>query len=154
MAGLKQFRSIPNTLVEWSRWMRDQDLVSSDELSVAISTVSTVKEETLLGDLPDKERWKIADFASARTLRDEDEGYILRSTSGSGVNFTVDAGWINGEHGQVVVMQYGAGQVTIVAGTGVTIRTPTTLTINEQYGSITLIQIDNDEYLIAGRMTP
>lgn len=26
MAGLKQFRNIPRNLMEWSRWMRDQDL--------------------------------------------------------------------------------------------------------------------------------
>ena len=86
-------------------------------------------------------------------LRDGDDGKLLRSMGGSATNLTVPPSWINGEKGQVVIMQYGAGTVTVVAGSGVTIRTPSTLVFNEQYGTVTLIQIANNEYVIAGRMS-
>ena len=44
MAGLKPFRKIPENIVEWSRWMRDQDVSSnSSSDSSASSSSSTSK---------------------------------------------------------------------------------------------------------------
>jgi len=152
MNGLKPFRHIPTNLVEWSKWMRDQDLVNSSSLDSAIESASTTSTSTSTSTTTEQ-RWIVEDFDGNYTLRDADDGKILRSISASATNFTVEGGWLNGENGQVVILQYGAGTVTVVAS-GATIRTPSTLVINEQYGSVTLIQIDTDEFMIAGRMSP
>ena len=155
MAGLNPFRKIPESIIEWSKWMRDQDLISRGELNIAIAEANAAVSTSITNITETvSERWVVADFTGDRELRDEDEGKILRSMSGSATNFTIQNGWISGGKGQVVILQYGAGTVTIVAGSGVTINTPSTLVFNEQHGSVTLIQIDNDEYMIAGRMTP
>lgn len=36
MSGLKQFKFIPLNLMEWSRWMRDQDVLNTEEVYAAI----------------------------------------------------------------------------------------------------------------------
>lgn len=91
--------------------------------------------------------------SSSYTLVPADSGKIKRSTGVSATSFTVAPDVFSiGE--QVVVFQSGVGAVTIVAGSGVTIRTPSTLLVNEQYGSITLILLAANEWMIAGRMTP
>ena len=146
MAGLKPFRKIPENIVEWSRWMRDQELTST-------TTTTTTVDGTTTTTTTSSNRWVVEDFSGHYTLRDGDDGKLLRSTGGSATNLTVPKGWLSGEKGQVVIMQYGAGTVTVVAASGVTIRTPSTLVFNEQYGTVTLIQIDNNEYVIAGRMS-
>jgi hypothetical protein len=152
VAGLKPFRKIPENIVEWTKWMREQETGGS----VASSTTSTttVDGTTTTTTTTASTRWVVEDFSGNYILRDADDGKLMRSTGGSATNFTVNAGWLNGENGQVTVMQYGAGTVTVVAGSGVTIRTPSTLVFNEQYGTVTLIQIANNEYVIAGRMAP
>jgi hypothetical protein len=152
VAGLKPFRKIPENIVEWTKWMREQETGGS----VASSTVSVTNADgsTTTTTTTSSSRCVIDDFSGDYTLRDDDDGKLMRSTSGSATNFTVPTGWLNGENGQVTIMQYGAGTVTVVAASGVTIRTPSTLVFNEQYGTVTLIQIDNDEYVIAGRMAP
>jgi hypothetical protein len=48
----------------------------------------------------------------------------------------------------------GAGQVTVVADGGVTIRTPTTLKIHTQYGTIQLWKRGTDEWVISGHLSP
>ena len=52
------------------------------------------------------------------------------------------------------IWQMGIGQVTVVAGGGVTIRTPTTLKIDTQYGTIQLWKRDTDEWVISGHLSP
>lgn len=52
------------------------------------------------------------------------------------------------------VMQYGAGQTTIVAGGGVTLRSPGgKLKIAAQYGGATLRKIATDEWAVEGNIT-
>jgi hypothetical protein len=46
--------------------------------------------------------------------------------------------------------QYGAGQVTVVAGGGVTIRTPETLLLRKQYSSASLRKVATNEWMLAG----
>jgi len=151
MGGLRPFRQIPENIVEWTRWMKNQEVSGSVSTSTTTNvdgSVTTVVTSTT--------RWTIKDYDDSYTLQAGDElSVILRSTKGTAVNLTVPKGVFD-KGSQVTSFQGGAGQVTIVADTGVTIRTPSTLTINEQYGSITLILIDDtaDEWMIAGRMTP
>lgn len=52
----------------------------------------------------------------------------------------------------VVVAQLGAGQVTVVAGVGVTIRTPETLKLRKQYAQAALVKIDTDLWLLEGNL--
>lgn len=51
---------------------------------------------------------------------------------------------------EVHVSQTGVGQVTIVAGSGVTIRTPETLKLKKQYAVAVLKQLAADEWILAG----
>ena len=48
------------------------------------------------------------------------------------------------------VAQYGAGQTTIVAGAGVTIRTPSTLILRAQYSTVSLRKRGTDEWVLSG----
>ena len=67
-----------------------------------------------------------------------DAGYLIKS-----VAFPVGA--------TIPIRQYGAGQTTIVAGSGVTIRNAhATLKIAAQYGSVCIHQRATDEWVIEG----
>jgi len=50
----------------------------------------------------------------------------------------------------VEVAQVGAGQTTIVAGSGVTVRTPETLVLSGQWSTVSLRKRATDEWLLAG----
>ena len=52
------------------------------------------------------------------------------------------------------IAQYGAGQTTIVAGAGVTLRAPgAALKIAEQYSIVTIIKRATDEWYVTGNLT-
>ena len=54
---------------------------------------------------------------------------------------------------QILVAQYGAGQVTIVAGSGVTLRSDgSKLKIKSQYSAATLVKIGLDEWMVFGNL--
>jgi len=53
----------------------------------------------------------------------------------------------------LTVSQMGAGQVTITAGAGVTIRTPSSLTTRAQYSTVSVRQRAQDEWVLSGDMT-
>ncbi len=150
MAGLKPFREIPTNIVEWTKWMRAQETGGS----VATSTVSTTTVDgTTTTTTTTASRWTVEDFSGHYVLNASDAGKIKRSTGGSATNVTVPAG-IFTEGDQVVIYQYGAGVVTLVAGSGTTLDTPSTLVFNEQYGSVTIILTSNNAWMVAGRMAP
>ena len=50
----------------------------------------------------------------------------------------------------IKVLQFGTGQVTIVAGTGVTLYQRSALTINDRYGVATCIRVAADKWSIRG----
>jgi hypothetical protein len=50
----------------------------------------------------------------------------------------------------VEVCQVGAGQTTVVAGSGVTIRTPETLVLTGQWSTVSLRKRGTDEWVLAG----
>jgi hypothetical protein len=54
----------------------------------------------------------------------------------------------------ITLVQYGAGQVTVVAGSGVTLRYSTTLKTRSQYAAITAIKLGTNEWLVAGDTAP
>ena len=55
---------------------------------------------------------------------------------------------------RIKVRQYGAGQTSIVAGSGVTIIKPsTTLNISARYGDVELYKRDTDEWYVSGHLS-
>lgn len=94
----------------------------------------------------------IATVAADYTLALADAGSTLKVTSASAQVTTIppnssvafDIGT------EIAVMQYGAGQVTINAGAGVTLRSPTGARSARQYGTAFLLKIGTDEWVVAG----
>lgn len=85
-----------------------------------------------------------------------DAGTVIEMNAASSVNFTVppnssvayDVGTI------LEVYQMGAGQVTLVAGAGVTLRTSTgTLTTRAQYSTVSLRQRATNEWVVSGDLS-
>jgi hypothetical protein len=56
--------------------------------------------------------------------------------------------------GTVLFGKHGAGDVIIAAGPGVTINTPSTLTITKLHGKITLIKVGPNEWDLEGNLAP
>ncbi len=54
---------------------------------------------------------------------------------------------------QIEVVQYGAGQTTIVAGSGVTIQKPYTLVLAIRYARVTFYKRATDEWVLSGVTT-
>lgn len=89
---------------------------------------------------------------AAYTLVAGDAGSIVEVNSASAVSVTVPASTFAA--GQIVeVCQYGAGQVTIVAGSGVTLRNANGLKISAQYGSASIRFRSATEAVVSGSMT-
>lgn len=70
----------------------------------------------------------------------------LRVPAESSVNFPIGT--------QILLIQYGAGQTTVIGSTGVTLRSSGGKTkIAAQYGMATLIKIGSNEWALAGDIT-
>lgn len=89
------------------------------------------------------------------TLVLADAGKVVEVNNAGAVNLTVPLNAsVAFPVGTVIeVWQQGAGQVTIVATGGVTIRTPSTLLLRVQYSSVTLRKRGTDEWVLAGDTT-
>ena len=90
------------------------------------------------------------------TLVIHDAAKIVNCNSGSAMNVTVppnsSVAFTIGS--QILVAQYGAGQVTIVAGAGVTLRSDSSkLKIASQYSAATLVKIGTDEWMVFGNLS-
>lgn len=90
------------------------------------------------------------------TLVAGDAGKVIEMNVGSANNLTVppntDVAFATGT--VIEALQYGAGQTTIVAGVGVTIRSPgAKLKIAVQYGSACLRKIATDEWAFEGNIS-
>lgn len=85
-------------------------------------------------------------------LSDCENNTIIRGNHVSGQTFTVpnnaDTAFPMGAI--LAVEQYGAGQITIEAGSGVTIRTAETFKLRGQYSSAALRKIGINEWLLIG----
>lgn len=88
------------------------------------------------------------------SLRRKNIGGTLRTTSGSAVSIVVPPSTqlAAAENEFVNVLVLGAGQVTFVAGDGVIINTPETLSTAKQYAAATLINTGTDEWLLVGNL--
>jgi hypothetical protein len=84
-----------------------------------------------------------------------DAGKIVEMNVGSANNLTVP---LNSSQAFVIgteiqVLQYGAGQTTIVATGGVTLRSKSgQLKIGNQYTGVTLVKVGTDEWYVIGNV--
>jgi len=83
-----------------------------------------------------------------------DRGTLVESTSASPVAFTVAPdGTVNFVVYTIVCWrQYGAGQITLTPGSGVTIRTPSSLLSRVQYSTGCLQKRASNEWIASGDM--
>jgi hypothetical protein len=86
---------------------------------------------------------------SSYTLNNNDNGIIVVFTSGSAVTLTIPAGLT--ERFTCSIVQYGAGQVTVAAGAGVTLQLRgSTNKTGGQYAIASLLSVVANEYILAG----
>lgn len=92
----------------------------------------------------------------AYTLQASDDGLYLRTTSASAVAITVPPRSVVPFRDGVVIhlRNAGAGQITVVQGTGVTVNTAATLKARTQHSSIMLVHIEDDEWDLIGDLEP
>lgn len=90
--------------------------------------------------------------STAYNLRRVDAGKLIQTTSGSATTITVQpASLVPIEPlSQIHILQWGAGQVTIAEGAGVSVETPETLKSAKQFSIMTLLNIDTDSWLLTG----
>jgi hypothetical protein len=87
--------------------------------------------------------------SSSYTLNNDDNGTVVVFTSGSAVTLTIPAGLT--QRFTCSVVQYGAGQVTVTAGAGVTLRLRgSTNKTGGQYAIASLLSVVANEYILAG----
>ena len=87
------------------------------------------------------------------TLVSGDNNKLIEMNVASANNVTIDSGVFTAGN-QILVSQYGAGQVTFVAGSGVTLRSPSgKLKLTGQYSLATIICISATEFYISGDLT-
>ena len=82
----------------------------------------------------------------------DDNGRVIVFTNGSAVTLTIPSGL--GVGFSCSVVQYGAGQVTVSAGTGVTLRLRTSSNkTGGQYAVVSLLSVVANEYIVTGDTT-
>jgi len=87
------------------------------------------------------------------TLVASDNNKLIEMNVGSANNVTINNSVFTAGN-QILVSQYGAGQVTFVAGSGVTLRSPSgKLKLTGQYSLATIIAISATEFYISGDLT-
>lgn len=94
----------------------------------------------------------ITDATTARTLGLTDAKSHIRCTNAAAVAVTVppqaSVAWIADT--EIEIERAGAGSLTIVAGAGVTLRSPRTLVAGPQYSVVTLKRIGLNEWVVSG----
>lgn len=84
-----------------------------------------------------------------------DDGKLITFDNGSAITFTVppNSSVAFGIGTQINIMQLGAGQVTITAGAGVTLRSAgTKVKTNGQYSVATCVKIATDTWVLVGNL--
>jgi hypothetical protein len=113
--------------------------------------------ESIAVAVPNIHRWAINTVTNTTySLTLTDAGKVVQLNNSNPMTLTVPAdSSVNFEVGQEIVLtQYGSGQVTVAAAVGVTIRSLSgNLKISGQYGEARLIKLASDEWLLSGNLT-
>ena len=125
-------------------------------LTIASTTVVTNLNADKLDGVDYGEFGNINTQTSSYTLVIGDKGDVVEMNNGSANNLTVppnsSVAFATGT--KIAVVQLGAGTTTIVAGSGVTIRSAgSDLDISAQYGRADLYKRGTDEWVVAGDLT-
>ena len=87
------------------------------------------------------------------TLVAGDNGKVIEMNVATANTLTINTGLFSAGN-QVLISQYGAGQVSFVAGSGVTIRSASgKLKLTGQYSMATIIAISTTEFYLSGDLT-
>lgn len=133
------------------------DNATTDTDKFLVSDSGVLKYRTgaeLLSDINGASKDLTLDRKTASyTLVSSDNNKLIEMNVGSANNVTIDSGVFTAGN-QILVSQYGAGQVTFVAGSGVTLRSPSgKLKLTGQYSLATIIAISATEFYISGDLT-
>lgn len=94
----------------------------------------------------------VTESTTARVLALTDARKYIRCTNGSASTVTVppqsSVAWESDT--EIIVERAGAGSLTIVAGAGVTLRSPRTLVADVRYSAVTLKRVASNEWVVAG----
>ena len=130
---------------------------TSDTDKFLVSDSGVVKYRTgaeLLSDINGTSKDLTLDRKTASyTLVANDNGKMIEMNVASANTLTIDAS-IFSTGNQILVSQYGAGQTTITAGAGVTLRSSGgKLKTSAQYSLVTIVAISSTEFYVAGDLT-
>lgn len=113
--------------------------------------------EDLAVAIPNVHRWQVNTVTNTSyTLQLSDAGKSLLLNNSSAMTLTIPAdASVNFEVGQeIVVSQYGTGEVTFAPAVDVTINSLSgNLSISGQHGVARLIKVASDEWLLSGDLT-
>ncbi len=126
----------------------ESNAATSETNAATSETNAAASEAALDGLLLDLN----AQTGTTYTLALTDQNSIVTMDNASANTLTVppNSSVAFGVGTSVDIFQKGAGQTTIAAGSGVTIRTPATLKLTGQYSACSLLKIATDEWFIAG----
>jgi hypothetical protein len=133
------------------------DNATTDTDKFLVSDSGVIKYRTgaeLLSDINGASKDLTLDRKTASyTLVASDNNKLIEMNVGSANNVTINNSVFTAGN-QILVSQYGAGQVTFVAGSGVTLRSPSgKLKLTGQYSLATIIAISASEFYISGDLT-
>lgn len=140
--GDKTFQTLDKTAV---------GLGNCDNTSDANKPISSATQ-TALDNKSDKNITLDRKTASY-TLVANDNGKMIEMNVASANTLTINASLFSAGN-QILISQYGAGQTTITAGAGVTLRSSGgKLKTSAQYALVTIIAISSTEFYLAGDLT-
>ncbi len=126
------------------------DLVSGSAVASASEADSGTSSKLIIATGLEETRKRlrgISSFAASETLAVTAAGTNRRYTGAGAANLTINTGWTAGD--VVQITQYGAGQVTLVAGTA-TLRSASGLKTRAQYSTLVLTFIATGEAIVSG----
>jgi len=129
----------------------DVGLSNCDNTSDANKPISSATQ-TALDNKSDKNITLDRKTASY-TLVANDNGKMIEMNVAGANTLTIDASIFSAGN-QILISQYGAGQTTITAGAGVTLRSSgAKLKTSAQYSLVTIVAISSTEFYVAGDLT-
>jgi hypothetical protein len=137
----------------WKDGITDSDLISKGGATAWGTITGTLSSQTDLQTALDTKTNKLITTnrqTASYTLVLSDADKLVEMNVGSANNLTVPASVFSAGQ-QILLAQYGAGQTTIVAGSGMTIRSNGgKLKLNVQYSGATLIFLSSSEAYLFG----
>jgi hypothetical protein len=137
----------------WKDGITDSDLISKGGATAWGTITGTLLDQTDLQTALDTKTNKLITTnrqTASYTLVLSDADKLVEMNVGSANNLTVPASVFSAGQ-QILLAQYGAGQTTIVAGSGMTIRSNGgKLKLNVQYSGATLIFLSSSEAYLFG----